>query len=111
MSMSNVRNFYERLVKDETFRTDLQDSQDPVAVGQMMKESGYVFTQAEFEAFTGELLEQESDHEILRDLKEEELEAIFGGLASKRHRPWPIPFPCPYPIPVPLYGAVFPELM
>lgn len=98
MSLNNVRDFYERLIKDEAFRDSLQNAQSPQESGQIINENGYSFTQEEFEAFTAEIVEQDTEHEYLRDLDEQELEAVFGGISSAlRIFPWPIL----------MYGAVF----
>lgn len=102
MSLNNVRAFYERLINDEDFRGNLQKSQSPEESGQIINEGGYSFTQEEFEAFTAELVEQNTEHEYLRDLGEQELEAVFGGISSAlRIFPWPIM----------MYGAVFTYLL
>lgn len=97
MSLNNVRAFYERLINDEAFRGSLQESQSPQESGQIISESGYSFTREEFEAFTTELVEQGNEHEYLRDLDEQELEAVFGGISSNFIFYWPIM----------MYGAVF----
>lgn len=83
MSLENVKAFYSRLAKDETFRTTMQGVKSKEECSQIVKEAGYDFTQEQFEEYTAQLLEQSSDNDSeIRDLNEKELEAVFGGASS-----------------------------
>ncbi|QLE55850.1 Nif11-like leader peptide family natural product precursor [Nostoc sp. TCL26-01] len=95
MSLENVKAFYSRLANDEAFRTTMQGVKSKDECSKIVKEAGYDFTQAQFEEYTTQLLEQSSDHEI-RDLNEKELEAVFGGASSIIGKP----------IIRPLYGVI-----
>ncbi len=114
MSTQNVKAFYERLASDETFRTQLQGVESKAECSQIVKNAGYDFTSEEFEEYTAQLLESNSDNDEMTDLNEKELEAVFGGASSliskdKIYLPmYGIP-PYPYPDPQPMYGIVVTE--
>ncbi len=106
MSLENVRAFYERLANDDAFRTQIQEVKSKDECSQIAKGSGYDFTQEEFEEFTAQVLESDTNDGELQDLDEKELAAVFGGIALQplygvpRLPKWP-------PIhPQPLYGIV-----
>lgn len=63
-----------------------------------LQESGYNFTPEEFETYTYELLESSQEDGELKDLDEQELEAVFGG-ASRYLPQQPI---------MQLYGVIWP---
>ncbi|MCF4970625.1 Nif11-like leader peptide family natural product precursor [Nostoc sp. CMAA1605] len=115
MAFENVRAFYERLANDEAFRTQMQQVESKEECSQVVKAAGFEFTQAEFEEYTTQLLESAVGEGELRDLDEQELEAVFGGASSLidkiRIQPlygvivWP---PKP-PYAQPLYGVVISE--
>ena len=98
MSLENVRAFYERLAEDEGFRSELQEVKTKEECSQFVRESGYDFTQEEFESYTSELLESSLDEGELQDLNERELEAVFGGARKYMLSP---------PIQA-LYGVIWP---
>ncbi|NEP52831.1 MAG: Nif11-like leader peptide family natural product precursor, partial [Moorea sp. SIO3C2] len=82
MSLENVKAFYERLATDEAFRGQIQGVNSKDECRQIVQGAGYDFTQEEFEDYTGQLLESSAAEDGLRDLDQQELEAVFGG-ASK----------------------------
>jgi predicted ribosomally synthesized peptide with nif11-like leader len=96
MSFENVRAFYERLANDEAFRTQIQGVESKEAGLEILENAGYVFTPDEFEEYTANLLETNPTESELRDLDEQELEAVFGGITSILR----------FPFPVLLYGVV-----
>lgn len=82
MSLENVKAFYERLATDEVFRSQIQNVKTKDECSQIVKSSGYDFTQQEFEEYTVQLLESGATDGELMDLNEKELEAVFGGASS-----------------------------
>ncbi len=117
MSRENVKAFYERLVNDEAFRTQLQAVESKEECSQIVKNAGYDFTSEEFEKYTAQLLESNSDNDEMIDLDEKELDAVFGGASSlvldhKIYLPmYGIPiWPWPLPQPQPMYGGVREDL-
>uniref|UniRef100_A0A2P0ZG81 Nif11-type n=1 Tax=[Tolypothrix] sp. PCC 7415 TaxID=373957 RepID=A0A2P0ZG81_9CYAN len=112
MSLENVRAFYEKLVNDEAFRTQMQAVESKDECSQVVKSAGFDFTQEEFEEYTTQLLESNAAEGELKDLGEKELEAVFGGILGKPIiQPlygvtwWP-PIKWPPIYPQPLYGIV-----
>ncbi|ACK66690.1 protein of unknown function nitrogen fixation [Rippkaea orientalis PCC 8801] len=112
MSLVDVKSFYQRLAKDEAFRTQLQEVTSKEECSQLVQASGYNFTQEEFESYTSELLESSLNEGDLQDLNEKELEAVFGGASSRIGRGkiqplygviWPPEYVQP------LYGVVISE--
>ncbi|BAT55111.1 protein of unknown function nitrogen fixation [Nostoc sp. NIES-3756] len=97
MSFENVRAFYERLANDEAFRTQMQQVKSKDECSQTVKAAGYDFTQEEFEEYTSQLLESDANDGELKDLSEQELEAVFGGTTTYFRKP----------IVQPLYGIVW----
>lgn len=94
MSLAHVKAFYEKLAKDEAFRTQIQGVSSKEECSQIVKNAGYNFTTEEFEEYTAELLESATAEDELKDVGEKELAAIFGGLKSSAQ---------------PLYGVVRPD--
>ncbi|GAA6619424.1 Nif11-like leader peptide family RiPP precursor [Scytonema sp. NUACC26] len=119
-----VKDFLIKLVKDEAFRTQLM-SEKAEEVRKVMADSGYIFSQDEFEEATIKILELKDNGEFY-ELSEEELVGAVGGLryawpAKEEYpthphpRPYPKPHPKPYPKPYPndpqpLYGVVIDPL-
>jgi predicted ribosomally synthesized peptide with nif11-like leader len=115
-----VKEFLIRIVKDETFRSQLM-SEKVEEVKTALENGGYNFSQAEFETAAIKILELKELGEF-QDLSEEELVAAFGGLTRSSDRTvqplygviywppegnYPKPWPRPRPIdPQPLYGIV-----
>ena len=77
MSKKDVKAFYERLGKDETFKAHIEGAESKQKCSQIVREAGYDFTQKEFEEFTAQLLD--SNAENLGELGETELEVAVGG--------------------------------
>jgi predicted ribosomally synthesized peptide with nif11-like leader len=82
MSLENVKAFYERLATDEVFSSQIQGVKNKDECSQIVKGTGYDFTQREFEEYTVQLLESGATDGELQDLDEKELEAVFGGAKS-----------------------------
>ncbi|MDJ0658006.1 MAG: Nif11-like leader peptide family natural product precursor [Crocosphaera sp.] len=112
MSLESVKSFYQRLAKDEEFRSQLEGLETSEESSQLLQQAGYNFTQEEFESYTAELLESNLDESDLKDLNEQELEVVFGGMTSSPpiqalygvivispSFPGPMPFPGPIPFP------------
>lgn len=95
MSLENVKAFYARLAIDEAFRTQIQSAKSKHECSQIVRTSGYDFTQEEYEEYTVQLLESGTTDGELKDLNEKELEAVFGGVN----------------ISFPIHGIVPPQLM
>lgn len=127
--LEQVKEFLIRLVKDEAFRTQLM-SDKIEEVKKTFEDSGYAFSQEEFETAAIKILELKELGEF-DDLSEEELLGAVGGLTvadvttdrlirppywypwypwppkvSPLPLPQPIPNPKPLPTPQPLYGIV-----
>jgi predicted ribosomally synthesized peptide with nif11-like leader len=116
-----VKDFLIKLVKDESFRTQLM-SDKAEEVRKVMTDSGYIFSQDEFEKATIKILELKELGEF-HELSEEELVGAVGGLRyawppreyPTYPRPYPKPHPKPHPKPYPndpqpLYGVVIDPL-
>lgn len=80
MSLENVGAFYERLGKDEGFRVQIQGVKSKDECSQIVKDAGYDFTSQEFEEFTAQVLESDTNDGELQDLDEKQLAAVFGGI-------------------------------
>lgn len=115
MAFENVRAFYERLANDEAFCSQIQQVESKDECSQLVKAAGFEFTQTEFEEYTTQLLESAAGEGELRDLNEQELEAVFGGASSllDKIRIQPlygvIDWPPKPPYAQPLYGVVVSE--
>jgi predicted ribosomally synthesized peptide with nif11-like leader len=97
MSLENVKAFYSRLANDEAFRIQMQGVESKDECSRIVKDAGYDFTQEQFEEYTVQLLEQNSENgSEIRDLNQKELEAVFGGASSILEKP----------IIRPLYGVI-----
>lgn len=81
MSIENVQAFYVKLANDEAFRAQIQGVKSKDECSQVVKSAGYDFTQDEFEEYTAQLLEATDGEGELKDLNEQELEAVFGGVS------------------------------
>ncbi|HLO88699.1 MAG TPA: Nif11-like leader peptide family natural product precursor [Nostocaceae cyanobacterium] len=95
MSIEHVKAFYNRLVNDEDFRTQVQNVSSKEECKQIVQAAGYYFTQEELEGHTGELLESDEAENLLQDLGEKELAAVLGGAIYPTYqllygviRPW-----------------------
>jgi predicted ribosomally synthesized peptide with nif11-like leader len=82
MSLANVKAFYQRLADDEAFRSQIQNVKSKEECSKIVKAAGYNFTQQEYEKYTAQLLNADSNDNELKDLNQQELEAVFGGAAS-----------------------------
>lgn len=110
MSLQDVQLFYERIATDVELRTKIQAVTSKEECSQRVREAGFDFTEDEFETYTRQLLELQFSDGELKDLNEQELEAVIGGLA-RLYPPRIVPlygviWP-PYEV-VPLYGVVLP---
>ncbi|BAZ40665.1 nitrogen fixation protein [Calothrix sp. NIES-4101] len=116
--LEKVKDFLIKLVKDESFRTQLM-SEKVEEVKNALDNAGYNFSADEFEKATIRILELKELGEF-EDLTEEELIGAVGGLRyayppqeypkhPRYPRPFPKPYPKPFPKPInpqPLYGIV-----
>ncbi|MUG93683.1 Nif11-like leader peptide family natural product precursor [Scytonema sp. UIC 10036] len=110
--LEKVKEFFIRLVKDESFRAQLM-SDKVEKVKKIMTDGGYNFSQDEFEKATIKILELKELGEF-HELSEEELVGAVGGLRYAwppkeypTHPPYPRPYPKPRPNdPQPLYGII-----
>ena len=96
MSKKDVKAFYERLGKDETFKAHIEGAESKQKYSQIIREAGYDFTQEEFEEFTAQLLNSNAAEDSSDELNEKTLEAVLGGIKL--------------PDVVQLYGSVPPEV-
>ena len=79
MSLENVKAFYQRLETDKAFQAQVKAAKNKLECSQIVQAAGYFFTQEEFEEYTAQLLESTTAENSLKDLNEEELEAVVGG--------------------------------
>jgi predicted ribosomally synthesized peptide with nif11-like leader len=79
MSIESASAFYQRIITDEAFRTQLQNtaSEERTAI---IQAAGYDFTPEEWEAATADILETA---EANTELNDAQLEAIAGGILPK----------------------------
>lgn len=82
MSLKNVQAFYKRLATDEAFHTQIQGVKNQTKCSQIVKAAGYDFTRQEYEEYTAQLLELETNEGELKELEEKELEAVLGGAST-----------------------------
>ena len=78
MTIENVKAFYKRLADDEVFRTQIKTAGSKQKCSQIVREAGLDFTQQEFEEFTAQLLDANTEANS-QELSEIELEAAAGG--------------------------------
>ena len=106
--VEKVKDFLVKLVKDESFRTQLM-SDKAEEIEKVMNDSGYNFSQNEFEQATIKILELKELGEF-QELSEEELLGAVGGAyyGGWRYIKWPIKWPIE-PTPQPLYGTIVEE--
>ncbi|MGD1704257.1 Nif11-like leader peptide family RiPP precursor [Dapis sp. BLCC M229] len=127
--LEKVKDFLIRVVKDESFRTQLM-SEKVEEVKKVMTDSGYNFSQEEFETATIQILDLKESGEF-HELSEDELVSAVGGWRKdfgwkkifpkypifqpmygivieppEDEYPKPEPEPLPYPDPQPMYGIV-----
>ncbi|MDJ0620891.1 MAG: Nif11-like leader peptide family natural product precursor [Calothrix sp. MO_192.B10] len=79
--VEKVKDFLVRLVKDESFRTQLTNKKVE-EVRKVLAENGYTFSQNEFEKAAIKILEFKELGEF-HDLTEEELVGAVGGVSTK----------------------------
>jgi predicted ribosomally synthesized peptide with nif11-like leader len=78
MTIENAKAFYQRMSEDSDFRTPFEEAFSKEERQQLIKDAGYDFTTDEWQAAVAEIQAADSDEE----LKEEELEAIAGGVQA-----------------------------
>ncbi|WP_413160405.1 Nif11-like leader peptide family natural product precursor [Capilliphycus salinus ALCB114379] len=103
--LENVKDFLVRLVKDKTFREQVENN---VAeqVQQLLQANGYSFSQEEFETASIQLLDLKERDEF-HELTEAELVGAIGGLMKKGRRSFSRPIkPIDDPIVQPMYGVI-----
>ncbi|NJM18446.1 MAG: Nif11-like leader peptide family natural product precursor [Richelia sp. SM1_7_0] len=82
MSLQNVRGFLKQLAHNEALFAQIKAAKSKEECSQIAQATGYDFTAMELEEFTTQFLESEGNDSELRDLNEQELEAVFGGINS-----------------------------
>ncbi len=82
MSLASVKAFYQRLADDKAFRSQIHNVKSKEECSKIVQAAGYDFTQQEYEEYTAQLLESDSNDNELKDLSEQELEAVMGGVTS-----------------------------
>jgi len=110
--LEKVKDFLIKFVKDESFRAQLM-SDEVEAVRKAMADSGYHFSQDEFETAAVKILDLKESGEF-HELSEEELVGAVGGLSYvwppqdyPKELPERKPYPWPKPIdPQPMYGVI-----
>lgn len=88
MSIKSAKDFYQRMTEDDAFRTPFEAASTKEERQQLIKDAGYDFAAEEWQAAMTEIQAANSDEEF----KEEELEAIAGGVQA-----------------VAMYGVIRPE--
>ena len=78
MTIESAKAFYQRMTEDDTFRTPFEEASTKEERQQLIKDAGYNFTADEWQEAMTEIQAADSDEE----LKEEELEAIAGGVQA-----------------------------
>jgi predicted ribosomally synthesized peptide with nif11-like leader len=76
MTIESAKAFYQRMTEDNTFRAPFEEASTKEERQQLIKDAGYDFTADEWQQAMTEIQAADSDEE----LKEEELEAIAGGI-------------------------------
>lgn len=123
--LEKVKDFLVKLVKDEAFRTKVMSGKVEDA-GKFLQETGYNFSQEEFEIAAIKILELKELGEF-NELSEAELVGVVGGIARIapeegvqptyeityppfKWYPKPWPRPLPKPLPQPHYGIIISPL-
>lgn len=103
--LENVKDFLVRLVKDTSFREQLQNNVADQAQ-QFLQDKGYTFSQEEFETASIQLLDLKERDEF-HELTEAELTGAIGGW-MKKWRPgyWRPIKPIHPPLVQPMYGVI-----
>ncbi|MEB3179157.1 MAG: Nif11-like leader peptide family natural product precursor [Nostocaceae cyanobacterium] len=81
MSLENVRGFLKHLAQDEALMAQIKAARSKEECSQIAKNAGYDFTSRELEEVAAQWVESEGNDSELRDLNEQELEAVFGGIS------------------------------
>ncbi|QYO62618.1 hypothetical protein [Leptolyngbya sp. 7M] len=103
--LEKVKGFLIRLVKDSAFVNQLQTSSID-QIQSLLHQSGYTFTNAEFETATIQLLDLKERDEF-HELTEDELVGAIGGWMRRYPYPRPCHTPCSNPYPIqPMYGVI-----
>ncbi|MCG5058131.1 MAG: Nif11 family protein [Limnoraphis sp. WC205] len=104
--LENVKDFLVRLVKDTSFREQLQNNVADQAQ-QFLQDKGYTFSQEEFETASIQLLDLKERDEF-HELTEAELVGAIGGFIWNGRPRFRRPIkPIKDPIVQPMYGVIF----
>jgi len=113
--LERVKEFLVRLVKDQAFRSQLENSTIDER-NKFLQDAGYNFSKEEFETATIQVLDLKEQGKFTQ-LSEEELVAAVGGLVKNPphpqplygvvRKPWPTN-PIDNPIVQPMYGVIAP---
>jgi hypothetical protein len=79
--LEKLKEFVVRLVKDEEFRTELENQPSEQAQTKVLEELGYNFALPDVEAGAIKILEL-AEQGLFKDIDEGELTAVFGGLTT-----------------------------
>ncbi len=102
--LENVKDFLVRLVKDTSFREQLQNNVADQAQ-QFLQDKGYTFSQEEFETASIQLLDLKERDEF-HELTEAELVGAIGGFIWNGRPRFRRPKPIKDPIVQPMYGVI-----
>jgi predicted ribosomally synthesized peptide with nif11-like leader len=85
MSVQNVKSFHKKLSQDEAFRGQIKNVRSKEDCSRIVKAAGYDFTQEEFDDYTSQLLEKDTNiGNDVEKIGERELEAVYGGFMHPR---------------------------
>lgn len=82
MAIEQVKYFYERLSSDKDFYVQLESTSSKAECKQIVQLAGYIFTDAEFEEYTAQLLNANKHSDCFDSLSEKELDAVLGGISK-----------------------------
>ena len=78
MTIESAKAFYQRMTKDDIFRTPFEEASNKEERQQLIKDAGYDFTADEWQEAVIEIQAADSNEE----LSEEALETIAGGTSK-----------------------------
>jgi predicted ribosomally synthesized peptide with nif11-like leader len=80
-AFDKIKELLVRIVKDDKFRTSVESQPTPEDRYQLLKESGYSFTQSELDSASIKILEL-AEKSLFNDLNDNELVAVMGGFTG-----------------------------
>jgi predicted ribosomally synthesized peptide with nif11-like leader len=94
-AFDKIKELLVRIVKDDKFRTSVESQPTLEDRSQLLKESGYSFTQSEIDSASIKILEL-AEKGLFSDLDDCELVAVMGGYGGVLGLPSSIPQPQPF---------------